>query len=88
MPVAYVAYIDESGDTGLGLVKKPDDPRGATEWLVLAALVVKILRGARPEDLPIQQPTHLDFIVNLKTASEIGFSVPVSLLDRADEVIE
>lgn len=42
MPVAYVAYIDESGDTGLDLVKKPDDPRGATEWLVLSAFVVKI----------------------------------------------
>ncbi|TMJ46438.1 MAG: DUF3800 domain-containing protein [Alphaproteobacteria bacterium] len=42
MPTTFVAYIDESGDTGLDLVKKPDDPRGATEWLVLAALVVKI----------------------------------------------
>jgi hypothetical protein len=42
MPVTFVAYIDESGDTGLDLVKKPDDPRGATEWLVLSALVVKI----------------------------------------------
>jgi hypothetical protein len=42
MSVTYVAYIDESGDTGLDLVKKPDDPRGATEWLVLAAFVVKV----------------------------------------------
>ena len=42
MPVTFVAYIDESGDTGLETVKKPDDPRGATEWLVLAAFVVKI----------------------------------------------
>lgn len=42
MPVTYVAYIDESGDTGLEVVKKPDNPRGATEWLVLAAFVVKI----------------------------------------------
>ena len=42
MPVTFVAYIDESGDTGLETVKKPDDPRGATEWLVLSALVVKI----------------------------------------------
>ncbi len=42
MPVTFVAYIDESGDTGLEQVKKPDDPKGATEWLVLAALVVKI----------------------------------------------
>jgi hypothetical protein len=42
MPVSFVAYIDESGDTGLEQVKKPDDPKGATEWLVLSALVVKI----------------------------------------------
>jgi hypothetical protein len=42
MPVTFAAYIDESGDTGLDLVKKPDDPRGATEWLVLSAFVVKI----------------------------------------------
>jgi Protein of unknown function (DUF3800) len=42
MPVTFVAYIDESGDTGLDLVKKPDDPHGATEWLILSALVVKI----------------------------------------------
>jgi hypothetical protein len=42
MAVSFVAYIDESGDTGLELVKKPDDPRGATEWLVLSALVVKV----------------------------------------------
>src|SRR6202000_5764 len=40
--VTFVAYIDESGDTGLDLVKKPDDPKGATEWLVLSAMVVKI----------------------------------------------
>jgi len=42
MSVTHVVYIDESGDTGLELVKKPEDPRGATEWLVLAAFVVKI----------------------------------------------
>lgn len=42
MPVTFVAYIDESGDTGLEIVKKPDDPQGATEWLVLSAFVVKI----------------------------------------------
>ena len=42
MPVSFVTYIDESGDTGLDLVKKPDDPKGATEWLILSALVVKI----------------------------------------------
>jgi hypothetical protein len=47
MPVTFVAYIDESGDTGLDLVKKPDDPRGATEWLVLSALLVKIKHDSK-----------------------------------------
>lgn len=42
MPVSHVVYIDESGDTGLESVKTPDDPKGATEWLVLGAIVVKI----------------------------------------------
>jgi hypothetical protein len=41
MPVSFVAYIDESGDTGLEQVKKPDDPKGATEWLVLSAFLVR-----------------------------------------------
>lgn len=47
MPVTFVAYIDESGDTGLDLVKKPDAPQGATEWLVLGAMVVRIEHDAR-----------------------------------------
>lgn len=42
MPVRYVVYIDESGDTGLEIIKRPDNPRGATEWLVLSAFLVKI----------------------------------------------
>jgi hypothetical protein len=42
MPISHVVYIDESGDTGLEAVKKPDDPKGATEWLVLAGFVVKV----------------------------------------------
>jgi putative tryptophan/tyrosine transport system substrate-binding protein len=74
-------YVEAGGLMSYGVDTKP-------MWRRAASYVAKILRGAQPSDLPVEQAANFEFAVNLKTAKAIGVTPPTSILLRADEVIE
>ena len=74
-------YVQAGGLTSYG-TNWPD------QWRRAADYVDKILRGTKPGEIPVEQPTKFDFIINLTTAKALGLEIPPTLLARADEVIE
>ena len=80
--VYYFTYFARDG----GLLSYAFDP--VDIWRRAASYVDRILRGAKPAELPVQMPTKFELVINLKTANTLGLTIPPNLLAVADEVIE
>ena len=79
--IGFTEYAEPGGLMGYGV-------NFLDLWRRSMVFVDKILKGSRPADLPILQPTRFDLAINLKTAKALGLTIPQSLLQRADQVIE
>ena len=77
-------YVEAGGLMSYGM----DSANNANNYRRAAVYVDKILKGAKPADLPVQQATKFEFIINLKAAKQIGLTIPPRVLERANQVIK